>query len=620
MNKTKTTRQYSMLKGFGMAVLFGAAVLATLPANAKPAKHGIVMQEQPDGTVLPVRLMGDEHAHRTFSEDGYLLMEDASGFMTYATVDANGEIVASSRRAVAADKRTDADKSFLRNLDKEAMTAQVEAIDVDRREQRNATMNARRAKANRQGKINSQGINLLFSDFPSEGVQKALVILVEYQDVSFSMSDPQDYFYRMLNENGFSQNGNNASARDYFCQNSNNKFQPDFDVYGPVKLKNNRSYYGGNDYYGNDNHPEEMVIEACQQLDATVDFSQYDDDGDGYIDNVYVFYAGKGEADGGGNSTVWPHSWNVTNTGAKYYFDNVLLDRYACSNEIDNTTQKPDGIGTFVHEFSHVMGLPDLYSTAYNNAFTPGAWSVLDYGPYNNNGCTPPNYSIFERYALGWMEPAKFEGTGTFPKTLEPITTNNGYLVKTTNNKEFILIEVRNQEGFDTYLPNSGMLVWRIDYDQTAWKNNTVNNTAARQRVDLIEADNIKSDYSVAGDCFPGTANVTAFTRSTTPAFTTRLGRSMNVELDNISLNNDGTVSFDAICELESGVDETTGNNGMNIAIDGRTLSVEADAPVRIITPAGVTVANMSNGNIELPAAGIYIVTDGNSTRKVIVK
>ena len=147
MNKTKTTRQYSMLKGFGMAVLFGAAVLATLPANAKPAKHGIVMQEQPDGTVLPVRLMGDEHAHRTFSEDGYLLMEDASGFMTYATVDANGEIVASSRRAVAADKRTDADKSFLRNLDKEAMTAQVEAIDVDRREQRNATMNARRAKA-----------------------------------------------------------------------------------------------------------------------------------------------------------------------------------------------------------------------------------------------------------------------------------------------------------------------------------------------------------------------------------------------------------------------------------------------------------------------------------------
>ena len=163
---------------------------------------------------------------------------------------------------------------------------------------------------------------------------------------------------------------------------------PDFDIYGPVTLSKNMSYYGGNDIYGNDKNPEKMIIEACQLLDDEVDFAQYDNDGDGYIDNIYVFYAGKGEASGGSKDTVWPHSWNITAaTSTPYIFDGVRLDRYACSNE--NEGSHPDGVGTFVHGFSHVMGLPDLYATSYTSSFTPGAWSCMDYGPYNNDGRTP---------------------------------------------------------------------------------------------------------------------------------------------------------------------------------------------------------------------------------------
>ena len=161
--------------------------------------------------------------------------------------------------------------------------------------------------------------------------------------------------------------------------------------------------------YGNDQRPEEMIIEACQMLDDTVDFSEYDRDGDGYIDNVFVFYAGRGEASGGASDTVWPHSWDITAaTSVPYVFDGVRLDRYGCSNEWE--VDRPDGVGTFVHEFSHVMGLPDLYATKYTGAFTPGAWSAMDYGPYNNDGCTPPLYSAFERYSLGWIEPLPIDG------------------------------------------------------------------------------------------------------------------------------------------------------------------------------------------------------------------
>ena len=140
-----------------------------------------------------------------------------------------------------------------------------------------------------------------------------------------------------------------------------------------------------------------MVIEACRQLNPEIDFSQYDLDNDQYIDNVFIFYAGQGEASGGSSDCVWPHSWEVeiAEMGSQHIFDNVHLNRYACSNEWELSAlgygYRPVGIGTFIHEFSHVMGLPDLDSTQYvEDTFTPGAWSVMDYGPYNNYGCTPP--------------------------------------------------------------------------------------------------------------------------------------------------------------------------------------------------------------------------------------
>lgn len=321
------------------------------------------------------------------------------------------------------------------------------------------------------------------SSFPAKGEQKALVILVEFADCEFFTPDANQYFTSLLNAEGCDLDGATGSARDYFVQNSSGIFLPDFDVYGPVTLSQPVKYYGGNDRWGNDEAPHKMIIEACQLLDSEVDFSLYDRDGDGTIDNVFVFYAGRGEATSGGANTVWPHSARITEWEpmTEYLFDGVMLDSYACTNEqVGNHTC---GIGTFCHEFSHVLGLPDLYATSYSTAFTPGDWSLLDSGSYNNGEKTPAGYSIFERYALGWIDPKVITGAEQ-EITLRNVAENDGGIIATARENEFFLLENRQQTGWDTYIPGHGMLVWHVDYRESVWVNNTVNNSQRHQYVE----------------------------------------------------------------------------------------------------------------------------------------
>lgn len=258
--------------------------------------------------------------------------------------------------------------------------------------------------------------------------------------------------------------GATGSVKEWFRENSTSftedgekiQFDPVFDLFGPVTLDNDMRYYGANDHYGNDQRAVDMVVEACTKLDDQIDFSQYDTDGDGLVDNIYIFYAGYGEADGGGSNTIWPHSWDLSAGKVPEElrtFDGVLVEHYACSNETDRTMRRPDGIGTFVHEFSHVLGLPDLYATnEYARSYTPGAYSVLDYGPYNNEGMTPPNYSTYERYALGWIEPEQFPVDEEI--VIPPLAaTNRAHIVYTALDREYFLVENRVKDRWDEYLP-----------------------------------------------------------------------------------------------------------------------------------------------------------------------
>ncbi len=519
--------------------LLSSFLLTPLLADAIPAKPGLIPMTQPDGSVVNVRIVGDENFHFYLSEDGYLL-SNVNDTYYYATVDGTGTTISSGIQATAPAQRTPQAKQYLSTV---SMPTVLKAMETRAEKSQKRVPRLRALPCNNSSTVKAPKGPGLFpdSDFPVEGSPKVCVILVNYQDKEMTVENPYEYFDNMMNQKGFSAYGATGSAIDFFTECSNGLFTPDFDIYGPVTLSKNMSYYGGNDIYGKDKNPEKMIIEACQLLDDEVDFAQYDNDGDGYIDNIYVFYAGKGEASGGSKDTVWPHSWNITAaTSTPYIFDGVRLDRYACSNE--NEGSHPDGVGTFVHEFSHVMGLPDLYATSYTSSFTPGAWSCMDYGPYNNDGRTPPLYGAFERYALGWMEPMEISGPLT--ATLESIGSNKAGIIKTSSANEFFLLENRQQTSWDTYIPGHGMLVWHIQYNASIWRSNKVNNTPSHQYVDIEEADGTQTESSRAGDSFPGTKKVTSFTDDTKPSMKTWAGTALELPITDIAESADGVISF----------------------------------------------------------------------------
>ena len=467
----------------------GAAIFSCLMLDAVPAKPGVHTILQADGTAIDVVISGDEHGCAYSLPDGTPLR---------------------------------------------SMGGIMEAGDA---------LQMRRAPGAR-----AKGL-FPGCDFPRKGEQKGLVVLVEYTDVKFQSDyDPQSYFSRMLNEEGFSDNGATGSARDYFVQNSDGSFLPHFDVYGPVTLPHPQAYYGGNGMAQIDIRAYEMAVDACAAIDGHVDFTEYDRDGNGVIDNVFIFYAGRGEASGGGENCVWPHSADISQilgSGSDpIMYDGVQLDHYACANE--RQASGVDGIGTFVHEFSHVMGLPDLYATSSNfggnSSFTPGEYSVMDHGPYNNNSRTPPHYSAFELEALGWRELKILDSDGGV--VLPDIADGGGCkVVNSGNADEYYIFEYRSGKGWDAYIPGHGMLVWHIHYDPAVWTGNVVNNSPDHQYVDLMEADGIQSVSTRAGDPFPGTSGVTSFTDKTTPAFRFWNGRAAGLPLTDIK-ENKGYVSF----------------------------------------------------------------------------
>lgn len=540
-------------------------------AMAIPAKPGFTQFTQPDGTVINIRTVGDEHGHMIYSEDGLLLVE-TDGRLEYAKFDENGYPVASGIVAKAVNAMLAKSQMLQSEVELEKWAEKMTYNRNLRIDQLYKATKMRKAATRAEGDTSENpdepredempddgglvpmNFGRCESAFPVIGEQKGLVVLVEYEDIEFKYGD-LDYFHRMLNEEGFSDHGSLGSARDWFVENSNGRFLPDFDVYGPVKLPNKRSYYGGNDRYGNDERPHEMAIDACRILDEDVDFSEYDRDGDGMIDNVFIFYAGKGEHDSGISNAVWPHSWNVALgiPDEQFIFDGVQLDHYACTCEYPSGYKRPDGIGTFVHEFSHVMGLPDLYVTTYTGGFTPGEWSVMDQGPYNNDRLTPPNYSSYEKGALGWIDFKPFTEGRIEINDLS--TSNEAYALPTEKRSEFFFFENRQQHGNDEFLPGHGMLVWHIDYNKNIWALNAVNNTKNHQYVDLIEADNVKSESTRAADAFPGPKNITTFGFDTKPQLSSWAKERLAFDLTDIEESEDGVISFMAVAADPGAVD-----------------------------------------------------------------
>ena len=395
-------------------------MLTALSLSAVPAHPGKFRYVQPDGSVIMLARHGDEWGHWVTDSQGRTVVKGADGF--YRPV---SEVQAQSIRRQAAARRVE----------------------------------ARRRQQYRAG---AAGVAL--------GKKHFLVVLVEFSDLEFKTSDANTAFGNLLNQKGYSVNGGKGSARDYYYENSSGKFEPIFDVYGPVKLEHDKAYYGSNDSAGNDKCPELAVAEACETLDGKIDFSRYDNDGDGDVDLVFMYYAGYGEADSDDDDAIWPHQWELSSGGIDLTLDGKKLDSYACSSELNGTGTYADqmcGIGTACHEFAHAMGLPDFYDTDYDTneiAAGPFHFSLMSGGGYNGDGRVPPYLGIEERIMLGWLDESvlqEFSGPGDY--ALPPVQENRAYKTLTDQEGEYFIYECRSASGWDAELPAHGLIVYHVD-------------------------------------------------------------------------------------------------------------------------------------------------------------
>lgn len=396
-----------------MALLL-AGVMA---ARAVPAYPRPVTVVQPDGSTVVIRLHGDENFHWITNELGEYMERDGQGFLQKVS---KAEIDA---RAAAAPYRG----SMRRSSEPQ----------------------------------HSSSISL--------GEKRFLVVLIEFSDLSFKKSR-QD-FYNLTNQVGYNGTG---SVYDYYAFQSQGKLQPVWDVFGPVKASGKLADYGGNDSSGSDKNPDGLLAEALRALDGQVNFKQYDNDGDGYVDNVFFFYAGYSEAEGASSDTIWPHEWTLRANYSNMVLDGVRFDSYSCSSELTGTKgSNISGIGSCCHEFGHALGLPDFYDTNYYTnglaEYTPDTFSVMDSGCYNNNSQTPPNMSAMERYILEWMdEPQTLSEPGSY--SLETITSNKAYMLLSDVKNEYFIFETRDGAGWDRYInqyapstPVQGLVVYQVD-------------------------------------------------------------------------------------------------------------------------------------------------------------
>lgn len=521
-------------------IMLPALLLAgVLTTSAGPAYRGAIQVKQPDGTVITTYLRGDEHRHQRVTADGYAIQRAPDGYFRYAYQTKDGRMTTEGApivREVAL--RTASEQAFLQTIGKAKTFTS------------SATTTAAPMKAKSNETVTPYE-RMRVGSFPTTGDFKGIVILAQFQDQKFTYD--RDYFDRMLNEEGFSENGAIGSAHDYYYKQSHGQFNAHFDVVGPVTLSQNMEYYGkdGTDLFGNstgDEDPTKAIAEACQLVDDHVDFKQYDLDGDGKVEMVYVIYAGYGENFGADANTIWPHKYELSTAGYNVRLDGVRLDTYACSAELyGNQGTTPCGIGPLSHEFGHVLGLADHYNTAQTE-YELGRYDNMDYGAYNENTNVPPSYTAFERLSLGWMQPTIIDEPAD-GLTLENIAeTNQAYLLPSAKHDEFYLLENRQQTGWDAGIKGSGLMITHVDFLQDAWDNNTLNNTASHRRYYLVCADNetgydeMLNKPTEANDLFPY-AGKDAFTDETNPASTIYQGRPLDRWVTDIA-HRDGVVTF----------------------------------------------------------------------------
>lgn len=570
------------------------ALMGIVSGFAAKAYSGIVTVTQSDGTELNVRIYGDEHFNWLTTEDGVLLVKEGNNYYIAETT-SYGTLKATNYIAHNANKRLPAEIKAIKKQDLSRFRSY-------------AIKKASPAKAMGTG---NSGVKY----FPHSGSPKALVILVEFSDTPFQSGEKAknvfEHFLKGKAEDnlpdgyeaytGSYKNKNNlrnkGSVSDYFYDMSKGTYTPQFDVVGPYKLNQPSLYYGK----GENDNTYALVSDACKAADKDIDFSRYDADGDGMVDLVYLIYAGYPASMSGNPNDIWPKSG--PGNGSFGTYDGKKVCRYGVHAELNfgrELNQKNgfllSGIGLFCHEFSHTLGLPDLYPTVDASKVdnqNPEMWDLMDGGEYTyNGGYCPTPYSPWEMDAMGWATPIELSDEKQTVTLKSYGKERVAYKIKGENN-EYLLLQNIQIGGWWTgvaYVYKTGMLVWRIDYnneDVNLFDN--PNNTLGKPKVMIVPADGyVISDYnhgdgkewtdkqykeSLQADPFPGTTKRTEL-------LSVKLNNStLEKPIYNIKEEN-GVITFDYLDNISAiqlpSVDETDMTTKQIFSLDGRYLGNDA--------------------------------------------
>ena len=610
-----------------------SAVLSLCAAMtfAIPAKKSWKVVSQSDGTTIKVSQAGDEHLHYYITEDNVPIYKAADNRYCYLTIE-NGKLHNSGVLAHESAARSAKELQVMNTIHDLAPIARQMA----------AKKRSAAKRCVRPDRLPSKDDISVF-----KGSKKALVILAAFSDKSFSKGDDAivKFYDEVLNQEGYSQNGAAGSVHDYFKDMSRGEFDLTFDIVGPVKVSKSATYYGGpSPIMGGTDHIGEFITEAIKKADekCDIDWKKYDWDDDGEVEQVFVLYAGYGQATGGPTGTIWPNAWTLdealqnSDGNGGFSIDGVFINQYACSNELylDSGTV-PMGLGVFCHEFSHCMGLPDMYDTNYGSTPTMGDWDLLAGGSYNGPqgiGWCPAGWTSYERAYAGWLELTELKA-GDIIKGMTSLEEADGkaYVIYNDNHKdEYYLLENHKGMGWDKYTPENGLLIIHVDYDKDLFDNNIVNSKgeftpaegydryftndhprmAPFSRVRSIQNDTYFYTYPM--DAPRGVVDSLTDTSKPAAELYNALAdgsKLMGKPVYNIEKDDDGNISFtfmtkdketDAIQDIAM-AEDTTGD----------------DTVYDITGKKAGRIGDIKNGSLK---AGIYIIGGKRLQKKVLLK
>lgn len=610
-----------------------SAVLSLCAAMtfAIPAKKSWKVVSQSDGTTIKVSQAGDEHLHYYITEDNVPLYEAADNRYCYLTIE-SGKLHNSGVLAHESAARSAKELQVMNTIHDLAPIARQMA----------AKKRSAAKRCVRPDRLPSKDDISVF-----KGSKKALVILAAFSDKSFSKGDDAivKFYDEVLNQEGYSQNGAAGSVHDYFKDMSRGEFDLTFDIVGPVKVSKSATYYGGpSPIMGGVDHIGEFITEAIKKADekCDIDWKKYDWDDDGEVEQVFVLYAGYGQATGGPTGTIWPNAWTLdealqnSDGNGGFSIDGVFINQYACSNELylDSGTV-PMGLGVFCHEFSHCMGLPDMYDTNYGSTPTMGDWDLLAGGSYNGPhgiGWCPAGWTSYERAYAGWLELTELKA-GDIIKGMTSLEEADGkaYVIYNDNHKdEYYLLENHKGMGWDKYTPENGLLIIHVDYDKDLFDNNIVNSKgeftpaegydryftndhprmAPFSRVRSIQNDTYFYTYPM--DAPRGVVDSLTDTSKPAAELYNALAdgsKLMGKPVYNIEKDDDGNISFTFMTKEK----ETDAIQDIAMAED----TTGDDTVYDITGKKAGRIGDIKNGSLK---AGIYIIGGKRLQKKVLMK